>query len=273
MAKKYDKIGAWVATAGNQRTFQFVRARFAQENSIFVVQNEDGSESLFPVRFNARDYFFGDMFRAVLDFDTMTVTAMPVALTYADAIRDTGVSALAQASVTRASAAIKGLQELTINVSGSLKTGAIPATMFAEIERAEREWGNLPAPGAQGVNAIRQARVNLVNPQIIYPVRLQVGDRQVKLQSRVDSGSEVSIISPAMARKLRAPEKGAVQLGGFTGGSAVVPMVELKAVIGKQKVIPVTAAVSNLVTLQTGRDFLVGADLLLAAKKAGVSML
>lgn len=213
----YKQIGAWVATAGNQRTFQFVPARFAQKNSIFVVSNEDGKESLFPVRFNAWDYLFGDIFRALLNFETMAVTAVPMALTYADSIRDTGVSALAQASIQRASAASQGLQHLTSKVLGSLKTRAIPATMLAEIERAEREWVNTPAPGAQGVNAIRKARVNLINPQVLYPVRLQVGDRQVKLQSRVDSGSEVSIISPAMAQKLRAPEKGAVQLGGFTG--------------------------------------------------------
>ena len=29
MAKKYQSIGVWVASAGNQRTFQFVPARVA----------------------------------------------------------------------------------------------------------------------------------------------------------------------------------------------------------------------------------------------------
>jgi len=202
------------------------------------------------------------------------MTAMPMALTYADSIRDTGVSALAQASVQRAIAASQGLQELTSKVLGSLKSGAIPSTMFEEIERAEREWVNTPAPGAQSVNAIRQARVNLIqgSTRIEYPVRFQAGDKQVKLQSRVDTGSEICIISPAKARAMGAPVVNSVQLQGFTGGGEVAPVVRLEAIAGK-KTIPVEAAVSNLVTQQTGREFLVGADLVLKAKEAGVVMI
>ncbi len=241
---------------------------------LYVLDKND-SEIAFPLRFNAQDYFIGDFFRAVLDFAAGTATAVPMPLTYADPIRDIGVSSLVSTGVRLATKAAEGLESITSTITSALDAGIVPASLYEEIEKAKKEWVDAPLGDTKKLNQIRRARVNLIEggTRIIYPVHLRVGNRAIKIKSRIDPGAEVSVISPARAEELQAPVVGSVELGGFTGGSTVVPLVQLEAIVGKKHAIPVRAAVSDLVKQQTGRDFLVGADLFLKAKDAGELMI
>jgi len=275
MAKKFFDIGLWVEDANKIRTVLFVHGRFDLKQNVLFVEGKGGPETAFPLRFKPHDFIVDDFFRAVLNFDTGTVTPLPEQTFYADPVRDPGVSSLVTAGVRLANQAAAGLERITSTITGALNAGVIPAALHEEIERAQKQWMDAPSGNPISVNFRRKAKVNLVKggTQIICPVHLRVGKLAMTVKSRIDSGAEVSVISPEFADKLHAPVIGSMELGGFTGGSAIVPLVELEAIVNHKHVIPVEAAVSDLVKRQTGRDFLAGAGLILAAKEKGESMI
>ncbi len=276
MAKNYANISAWFEDASKARSVASNKARFDLKQRVFYALDKDGKEYAFPLRFTAQDYVYSDFFRAVLNFATGTVTPVPMPLTYADPIRDIGVASLVKTGVQLANKAAEGLKRITESVTNALDAGVIPASLYQEIESAKQAWVDASIDlGQVKTLQIRKVRVNLIEggKRIIYPVRLRAGNHETKVKSRIDPGAEMSVISPALSDKLQAPVSGTAELGGFTGGNVVVPVVRLEALVGKNKIVSVEAAVSELVKQQTGKDFLVGVDLFLKAKDAGELMI
>ncbi len=277
MVKNYKSYIVYVAATSNSRARKAIKGRRDEKNSIFYILNEDGTETAFPIRFIWGNYLLGDVLRVVFNFATGTATPLPpLPLTYADPIRDPGVSALVKSGVSLANKAIAGLTDLTGRVQSALDAGVIPAALYQEVEDAKTKLLDvvtLPT-GQSRVNNVRRVKVNLIEGgrRIIYPVRLRGTRGSDTITSRVDPGAEDNVMTTQKAEKLGATVTGTEILEGFTGGSVEVPLVKFDAILKDGTVIPTTAAVSDLVKEQTGKDFLVGAELWLKAKDAGELM-
>ena len=280
MANDNTPFGLWVPAPGGGRSIAYFVGRIEPEESAMYIETPDKGEIKVPLNFSAQDFLYSDFFRVIYDSATGSVTPVPMPVTYADPIRDPGVANLVSAGVRWASQATDALNNMTSNITQALNAGSLPASLYQEIEDTRKKWvdqnaGMLGGAPVTSAPLAPKASVNLIEggKRIVFPVRLRVGNRMTKESSRVDPGAEISVIMPNTAEYLQAPTVGTVELGGFTGGSAVVPVVRIDAIVGKNCVIPTNAAVSPLVRQQTGKNFLVGVDLFLEAKKNGVLMI
>ncbi len=230
---------------------------------------ENGTALYCP--FKLGSFKFGDFLLVTYDESTQELLPYPRTPQEANPEQD---PIILDAAENRKNWAKNGAEKLIVAVQemrAAISEGRLTDTLIHKWNELKQQFIDVATNALDKVHI----KVNFTNTSRIYSPLTLLSDtgKSKNINAFIDSGADTSVIHPNAAKELglESHQKGVIE--SMTEGSSEVPLVNVTVRLPGGFSKEITAAVYAPVREKTSSDFLVGADFILAAKKAGVSLI
>ncbi len=221
--------------------------------------------------FSLKSFKFGDLLLVTYDESTQELLPYPRTPQEANPAQD---PIILDAAENRKKWAKDGSEKLIVAVQemrAAISEGRLTDALIQKWNQLKQQFVDATTSALDKVHI----KVNFTTMERIYsPVTLLSRTGKAKnINAFVDSGADSSVIHPNAVRELglEPDQKGIIE--SMTEGSSEVPLVNLTVKLPNGFSIEIIAAVYAPVREKTASDFLMGRDVILPAKKAGVSLI